>query len=203
MAQYQFTANLTNGSSTVQGIGTEFTSEVQAGDLFKRVGDSAWYTVASITSDTELELSAPYAGATESSASCVITRDFTPNYNFPELDLGDVDWHDVFTFAVRKIDEKLQAPGNTLHDQFPATDNTYCLGSESLRWKELHAVDVFAGDIIFQERHCARCGRLFKPGDELVLLVVSTYSATRVIPVHRRCKDGLFRRILRALHLFP
>lgn len=65
------TPSFTNGSTTVTGSGTLFTSEVNSQMYVKRDSDSEafWARVSAVISDTELELTEPYGGATGSSAS--------------------------------------------------------------------------------------------------------------------------------------
>lgn len=61
----------TNGSTTVTGSGTLFTSELDTDFHIKRDsdGDSAWTRVARVISDTSLELDSDYSGTTGGSAS--------------------------------------------------------------------------------------------------------------------------------------
>ena len=70
------TINVTNGSNAVVGVGTSFLTNVTVGDSFIRTGDSVSYTVASITDDTHLTLSANYGGATGNGVAYSIGRDF-------------------------------------------------------------------------------------------------------------------------------
>lgn len=56
------TVSFTNGSTSVMGSGTAFTSELSAGDKIFGA-DGNWYEVASITDDTNLTLSSAYAGS--------------------------------------------------------------------------------------------------------------------------------------------
>lgn len=65
------TPSFTNGSTTVTGSGTAFTSEVNPQMYVKRDadGEAYWARVAEVISDTELELTEPYGGATGASAS--------------------------------------------------------------------------------------------------------------------------------------
>lgn len=54
--------SITNGSATLIGTGTSFSTELSVGSIVSLAGVS--YTVASITNDTELILTVAYAGAT-------------------------------------------------------------------------------------------------------------------------------------------
>lgn len=49
------------GSQTVKGSGTNFSSFVNSGDLFKVTSESAWYEVAAVVDATELTLTGRYA----------------------------------------------------------------------------------------------------------------------------------------------
>jgi hypothetical protein len=62
---------VTNGSKTVTGVGTLFTTAVNAGDAFALVDANlnptgAWYEVESVTNNTTLVLKQSYAGSTGS-----------------------------------------------------------------------------------------------------------------------------------------
>jgi hypothetical protein len=99
------TVSVTNGSATVTGNGTEWTQLVQSGDGFTVKSDGVLYDVASVTSDTELQLSAPYQGTTNASAQYTIHRDFTVD-GFPELNSGDVETATIMKRFARKVQEK-------------------------------------------------------------------------------------------------
>jgi hypothetical protein len=65
------TVTVTNGSKTVTGVGTLFTTAVNAGDAFALVDANlnptgAWYEVESVTNNTTLVLKQSYAGSTGS-----------------------------------------------------------------------------------------------------------------------------------------
>ena len=63
------TISVTNGSATVTGFGTSWASELKVGDFIKlgtatpNTSDT-WYEVSDVVSDTELTLTANYAGDT-------------------------------------------------------------------------------------------------------------------------------------------
>jgi len=57
------TITATKGDETIVGAGTDFDPEVTAGDYI-RIND-AWYKVASVTDDTNLELTDKYSGVTQ------------------------------------------------------------------------------------------------------------------------------------------
>lgn len=62
------TLSFTNGSTTVTGSGTAFTTEVGFAHYIKRTadGETTWARISSVTSDTELELTSGYTGTTGS-----------------------------------------------------------------------------------------------------------------------------------------
>lgn len=77
------TIQVTNGDATVIGTGTAWLTEAKAGD-FLYVGaigqndpTATWYEIASITSDTELELTVTYPGANSSGESYTLRQCFT------------------------------------------------------------------------------------------------------------------------------
>ncbi len=106
------TVALTNNSNAVTGTGTSWLTEVAVGDSFKRTGENAIYSIASIPSNTSLTLTVVYAGVTGSGLSYSIGRDFTPIEGIPETDASDPDMPYRMTTALRKIDEihGLKAP---------------------------------------------------------------------------------------------
>jgi len=108
MQYTQGTVSVTNGSATVTGSNTEWLSNVSAGHSFKVQGESVIYTIASVNSNTQLTLSANYAGTTKSGVGYQITRDFTPTLNLAEIYANDKDWTSHLTIeTIRRIDEKL------------------------------------------------------------------------------------------------
>jgi hypothetical protein len=67
------------------------------------------YGVASVDSDTQITLSAPYAGTTASGVVYAIGTGFTVPDNFPEMSQGDIETATIFTRAMRKIQSKFSA----------------------------------------------------------------------------------------------
>lgn len=109
MAQYKTgTVSVTNGSVVVTGINTIWVTNGQIGNLFTVGDDRVWYEVASIDSDTQLTLSAPYAGTTAAGQSYALTRDFTPNYSFPYPEYGDINTAALFKRAMSGVDAILK-----------------------------------------------------------------------------------------------
>lgn len=60
------TVAVTNGSATVTGTGTAFTTALNVGDMVKVDVDGTWYKVLSIGSNTSLTLETTFAGTTDS-----------------------------------------------------------------------------------------------------------------------------------------
>jgi len=102
MAQYKTgTATVVNGSPVVSGSGTQWLANVQAGDSFVMAGVSLVYDVASVDSDTQITLTAPYGG-TGKTGAYAIQRDFTSD-GIPEMAQGDIETAAIFTRAMRKL----------------------------------------------------------------------------------------------------
>ena len=107
MSQYSTgTATVTNGSATVTGSGTLWLANVTAGNSFTVAGDRVMYDVASVDSDTQITLSAPYAGTTASGVVYAIGTGFTVPDSFPEMSQGDIETATIFTRGMRKIQSK-------------------------------------------------------------------------------------------------
>jgi hypothetical protein len=110
MSQYKTgTASVTNNSPTVTGSGTLWLANVTAGDSFTVAGDGVMYDVASVDSDTQVTLSAPYAGTTASGVVYAIGTGFTVPDSFPEMSQGDIETATIFTRAMRKIQGKISS----------------------------------------------------------------------------------------------
>lgn len=108
MGQYRTgSVTLFSGEAVVTGQGTAFLSNVAAGNLFKKIGESALYEVGSVDSDGQITLTSKYVGSGESGVSYAITKDFTPNFSLPEIGAGDRDWSYTLTRALRLIDTEL------------------------------------------------------------------------------------------------
>lgn len=112
MAQYN-TGNITlvNASSQVVGASCDWltASAVKVGDMLKKSGENAWYTVSAVNLATRLTIAPVYAGANASNVGYAITRDFTPNLSLPEVAPGDLDWQDSYTRAIRILDTQVIA----------------------------------------------------------------------------------------------
>jgi hypothetical protein len=67
------------------------------------------YDVASVDTDTQVTLSAPYAGTTASGVVYAIGTGFTVPDSFPEMSQGDIETATIFTRAMRGIQSKFTA----------------------------------------------------------------------------------------------
>ena len=105
MSQYRTgTASAVQDSAVVSGIGTSWLSNVNPGASFVLAGSGMVYDVASVDSDTQLTLTAPYRGASRTGAYA-IQRDFTTD-GIPEMAQGDIETATIFTRAMRKIQSR-------------------------------------------------------------------------------------------------
>jgi len=84
-----------------------FLTNVAVGDLFKRRYENTWYQVSSVKNATLIQIAPAYAGTSGTGLGYIIERDFTPNLSLPEQSSGDFDTADIYTRAIRKIDEYL------------------------------------------------------------------------------------------------
>lgn len=99
------TVNVTNGSATVTGVGTTWLTDGAApGGVFVRQGDEVVYRIASVTSNTQLTLTAVYGGASGSGLAYSITMEQTPNLNLPLLAPGSIGTVPIFNEAVVALD---------------------------------------------------------------------------------------------------
>ncbi len=111
MSQYTVgTAYFENAESTVIGTGTLWNtaSNVEADDIIVNVSDGIFYTIASVTDDTHLELSAPYAGTTSvGTEPYVIHRDFLEG--IPLMQDGDLETVGLYNEAIKLLLNKINA----------------------------------------------------------------------------------------------
>ena len=133
MAQFKTgTVDVVNGSPNVTGVGTDWVGNISAGDAFNVVGDDVLYDVSSVTSNTEIQLTAPYGGATATGVNYSITRDFTSPDNIPELNRGALATSAIYTRAVRKIQELFNGLG-TAATKDVTTSSTDATGGRLLK----------------------------------------------------------------------
>ncbi|MBF0623028.1 MAG: hypothetical protein HQL54_14005 [Magnetococcales bacterium] len=108
MGQYlEGSVGLVNGSATVTGTGTAWMSKVSVGDLFRVIGVNATYQVGGVTTDSELQLTAPWAGADLTGATYLIHRDFTSPDSIPLLNKGDIESYAILNRALNQIQDRL------------------------------------------------------------------------------------------------
>lgn len=108
MSQYkEGNSTVKNSSATVVGASCDWltASAVKVGYLFKKRFENAFYEVTSIVSATKLTISPVYAGSNASNVRYEVTRNFTPYLSLPEITMGDVDFQDSYTRAMRKLDD--------------------------------------------------------------------------------------------------
>ena len=126
MQYCSWSVSITNGSTSVVGAaGTKFLTNASPGYAFKVKGDPVIYTIASVTDDNTLVLSAPFQGVTNAVAQYQITTSYTSNLGLAEIDAGDQDWAVHLTQEViRKLDTvvgSLVADGLTWKDGWDAS----------------------------------------------------------------------------------
>jgi len=121
------TVNVTNGSSTITGNGTLWLANISIGDVFKIQSENATYKVEAIVSNTEITLTANYAGTTASYTNYQIVVDFTPNFHLTEIHVGDKDWPYHLTQTIREIDRILY----WLYDRLQSSATTTTTTSSS------------------------------------------------------------------------
>jgi hypothetical protein len=103
--------NITVNKSEVVGQGTNFSTYVTVGDLFKLTNEAVWYQVGAVNSATNLTLSSVYANSQYSASTALngmqyqIVRDYTPHKEFPEMGINDANLAYIFTKAIRMVDE--------------------------------------------------------------------------------------------------
>ena len=122
MSQYQ-TGRITTeqGTNKVSGESTVWLANVNVGDVFKVSGVNATYVVGLVATDTALSLTSNYAGISVSGEAYQIVRDFTDNYNIPEVCIGDKDWPFHLTQGLRIIDQYLVEGKRAVVDQGEVT----------------------------------------------------------------------------------
>jgi hypothetical protein len=110
--QYR-TGNVTvqTGSNVVTGDGTEWIANAPVGAPFTIERDAVSYQVASVVSDTELRLSAPYEGLGGINLFYSIHTSFTPKRGYPLLQPGDVEGLLILNRSVQMIDNDMPTGG--------------------------------------------------------------------------------------------
>lgn len=103
--------NVTNGSNIITGVGTEFLANIAGGQLFTVAGSGISYDVAGVTDDTHFTTSAPYGGITQTGLGYTVCKSFTPNFNLPYAEPGDVQTVTIVKRAMTMIDDILMNVG--------------------------------------------------------------------------------------------
>lgn len=107
MSQYRTgTASVSAGSAVVTGTDTAWLLNAQPGNSFVVKGIPSVYDIASVDSDTQLTLTAPWQGAELAGVQYAIHRDFTSD-GIPEMAQGDIETAAIFTRAMRRIQSLL------------------------------------------------------------------------------------------------
>lgn len=105
------TVTVANNSPLVRGDGTLWLSAIEPGAMFAIIGERVPYTVAAVTSDTELQLSSPYQGISKTGSFYLIQTSFTPQRGYPVPEQGDVDAILVVSRAIQEIDADIPEAG--------------------------------------------------------------------------------------------
>lgn len=101
------------GSQEVVGENTQWNSYIDTGDLFKLTVESVHYSVAAVNTATNITLAASYANANYSSGASIpsssyqIVKDFTSNYNVPEMSPTDRNFAHIYTKGVQLLDKAI------------------------------------------------------------------------------------------------
>jgi len=98
--------NVTHGSNVVTGINTEFLKYVSSGAFFKIYGDTDFYVLQNVISNTEFTITNPYKGTTGTNLVYTITLDRTPNLGLPLINPNDPDSSRVVNIALSLIDKQ-------------------------------------------------------------------------------------------------
>jgi len=106
------------------------------------------------------------------------------------LDADTVDGLDSSQFLRKDVADTKTGDLTLDGELFPKQDATSDLGSSSLRWANIYGVNVYAGDLCFEEKECAVCGQPFEVDDEIVLKAYKIDKYTRTVPIHLRCSKA-------------
>ena len=112
MAQQYTTGSVTvtAGDATVTGTGTDWQNAgITSGDWLIVKGDGIGYRVNSVTNNTELELSEPYAGTTGTYSDYAISREFTPNLALVEMSPKSIGSAQAYNESMGIIDQEVSA----------------------------------------------------------------------------------------------
>lgn len=113
MSQYRGgLLSVTQNSNVVQGIGTEWSANIEPGDMLLVIGDTNIYSVDTVVNDTQLTIVGVYQASTKSGVNYAISRDFTPNRNYPVPVGGDIEAIRFFGQALKMIDADMATGGS-------------------------------------------------------------------------------------------
>lgn len=105
------TITVTNGSPAIVGASTRWASNTAAGQLLTVVGSGVFYEIGAVTDDTHLTLTSnyvdPLGGTVTAGLMYTIVQGFTPNFNIPYTDIGDVQTASIIKRALMTIDTML------------------------------------------------------------------------------------------------
>ncbi len=143
MSQYRIgTVSVTNGSAIVTAVDPDpadalisaqqkWLTEAKVGYLFVVAGGAQLYTVLTVDSDTQLTLSAPFAeastvvsGVPNIGFEYALVRDFSINFGFPLVTLGDIATALIIEQAMRQVDGEFITFNALVGGATPATPPT-------------------------------------------------------------------------------
>lgn len=117
MSRYaEGTINVENGSSSVEGVGTDFVTWVEPGDVLNIDGYETVYHVAKVETATRLILSQPVVVTSEGGSTDLgyaIVRDFTAALNIPFPNRGEMDTAELLRRALHILDDAIDSGVST------------------------------------------------------------------------------------------
>ena len=102
------TVTVTNASNIVTGVGAEWLGKISPGDIFTIQNSNVWYEVATVDSDVQITLTAPYVDITAAGAAYLLHNSFTANVSLPYPISGDLQAAAITGDAIVKIDAQIQ-----------------------------------------------------------------------------------------------
>jgi len=170
------------GSNVVMGDGTEWIANAPVGAPFTIEKDLVSYQVASVVSDTELRLSAPYAGLGGINLFYSIHTSFTPKRGYPLLQPGDVEGLLILNRAVQMVDNDMPSGGaagvQNINDLLDVDVSTALTGYALIR----QADGLWRGQAIASGGVKAENAGLPAPNSAAILKIVGeTLSLRRIV----------------------
>lgn len=83
-------------------------------------------------------------------------------------------------------------------DSVPSTGSYYDIGSSTKKFDDLWCVATHVGDCCYAETYCAKCGKDFKIGDNIVHKIVEVCKISgdmMTIPIHAECGNAPLKKI--------